>query len=239
MMEVFSAGRHRRLRQADRLCQSSILVLRVFAFAGLIVIVTAADAVIEPREIWNEPWPGERARSNERLGGTAEGRHSRLPQLSLSRYLRCARPMTVRAAAPRLHHRKPNSLTRSLALVVTAAVLYIPANVFPVMTVISFGKGEADTIMSGVKAFIAADMWPLAILVFFASVTVPMLKLVRPQLSGPLAEVSLACGGRATAPSLYRVIEVVGRWSMIDVFMISILIALGEARQHRHHRAWA
>ena len=125
----------------------------------------------------------------------------------------------------RLHHRKPNSLNRTWALVITAFVLYIPANVFPVMTVISFGHGEPDTILSGVKALIAANMWPLALLVFFASITVPMLKLCG--LVFLLVSVHRKSTWRLRDRTvLYRIIESVGRWSMIDIFMISILIAL-------------
>jgi paraquat-inducible protein A len=109
--------------------------------------------------------------------------------------------------------------------VLSAAILYIPANVFPVMTVVSFGKGEPDTILSGVKELIHADMWPLALLVFFASITVPVLKL-----SG-LTFLMIAVRRKSRwrlkdRAFLFRIIESVGRWSMIDIFMISILIAL-------------
>ena len=76
-----------------------------------------------------------------------------------------------------MHRRKPNSIARTWALIVTAAILYVPANLLPVMTVIHFGRGT-DTILSGVKALIGAGMWPVALLVFFASITVPVLKLI-------------------------------------------------------------
>jgi paraquat-inducible protein A len=109
--------------------------------------------------------------------------------------------------------------------VITASVLYIPANLYPVMTVISFGSGEADTILSGVVALAEAGMWPLALLVFFASVTVPMLKLIG--LSFLLVSVQRQSRWRPKdRTALYRVIESVGRWSMIDVFMLAIIVAL-------------
>jgi paraquat-inducible protein A len=124
-----------------------------------------------------------------------------------------------------LHRRKPDSLARTMALVLTAAILYIPANAFPVMTVISFGKGAPDTILSGIKELIHADMWPLALLVFFASILVPVLKLLG--LSYLLISVRIRSRWRLRDRTrLYRVIEGIGRWSMIDIFMISILIAL-------------
>ena len=124
-----------------------------------------------------------------------------------------------------LHLRKTNSITRCWALIIAAAICYIPANILPIMTVISFGEGEPDTIMSGVKAFISAGMYPLALLVFFASVFVPVLKLIL--LTYLLISVQIKSVWRPRDRTvMYRITEVVGRWSMVDIFMISILAAL-------------
>jgi paraquat-inducible protein A len=124
-----------------------------------------------------------------------------------------------------IHSRKPNSLSRTWALLIAAYILYIPANLLPVMTVISFGKGEADTILSGVKELIHAGMLPIALVVFFASIVVPVTKLV--VLTFLLLSVQYQSQWRPRERTvLYRITEVVGRWSMIDIFMISILIAL-------------
>ena len=124
-----------------------------------------------------------------------------------------------------LHLRNPNSITRAWALTLTALILYIPANVLPIMTVISMGHGEPDTILSGVRVLIAGGLWPLALLVFFASIVVPVLKLVA--LSYLLISVQRKSYWRPRDRTvLYRITEAVGRWSMIDVFMISILVAL-------------
>ena len=124
-----------------------------------------------------------------------------------------------------LQVRKPNSIARTWALVITAFILYIPANTLPVMTVISMGKGEPDTILSGVIALIESGMWPLALLIFFASVTVPMLKLFG--LVYLLISIRRKSQWRPKDRTrLYRVIEAVGRWSMVDIFMVSILVAL-------------
>lgn len=129
-----------------------------------------------------------------------------------------------RCEAP-VHLRKPNSISRTWALLIAAYIMYIPANLLPVMTVISFGKGEADTILSGVKELIQAGMLPIALLVFFASITVPVLKLL--VLTYLLLSVQYQSQWRPRErTALYRITEVVGRWSMIDIFMISILIAL-------------
>jgi paraquat-inducible protein A len=199
----------------------------LFAFAALIIVLAAGEAAIEPREIWNALGPDHGGRRPENLSGG-----QRQPEFvdchSCGFVLFGARP-DHHAPCPRcdasLHHRKPNSLTRTWALLITAAVLYIPANVFPVMTVISFGKGTPDTILSGVEELIHADMWPLAVLVFFASITVPVMKILG--LTFLLITVGRGSDWRPRDRTLlFRVIEAVGRWSMIDVFMISILIAL-------------
>ncbi len=144
---------------------------------------------------------------------------SRIPRVSIHGDAICPR-----CEAP-LHLRKPNSISRTWALLIAAYILYIPANLLPVMTVISFGKGEADTILSGVKELIHAGMLPIALLVFFASITVPVLKLLA--LTYLLLSVQYQSQWRPRERTkLYRMTEVVGRWSMIDIFMISILIAL-------------
>ena len=108
---------------------------------------------------------------------------------------------------------------------IAAAILYIPANLYPVMKLTSLGQTEPDTIISGVKAMIVVGMWPIALLVFFASITVPVLKIIG------LAYLLLSVQRRSSyrrrdRTKMYRVIESVGRWSMVDIFMISILVAL-------------
>jgi paraquat-inducible protein A len=124
-----------------------------------------------------------------------------------------------------LHLRKPDSLTRTWALTLTAYILYIPANLLPIMTVVMSGRGEPDTILSGVSELIVGGMWPLALLVFFASITVPVLKLLA--LTGLLLSVQFKSHWRPRERTiLYRLTEVIGRWSMIDIFVITILVAV-------------
>jgi paraquat-inducible protein A len=193
------------------------------AFVALIVTMVAADAALETHAVWERigPTSVQRPRAGPAATGLV-GCHS------------CGLTMHASAAAgggrcPRceaaVHRRKPDSIARTWALVATALILYIPANLFPVMTVISFGSGEPDTILSGVQELLHAGMWPLALLVFFASIIVPMLKLLG--LSFLLLSVQRGWAWRRRDRTfLYRVIEGVGRWSMIDIFMISILVAL-------------
>lgn len=124
-----------------------------------------------------------------------------------------------------LHSRKPRSLERTWALVIAAAICYVPANVLPVMRVTSLGKPQADTIMSGVIYFLVHGMWPLAVIVFVASVFVPLLKLMI--LVTLLISVHRGSAWRPVERTrLYRLTEMIGRWSMVDIFAITILVAL-------------
>ena len=124
-----------------------------------------------------------------------------------------------------LHDRKPNSIARTWALVLAAFIFYIPANVLPITTVISLGKAQSDTIMSGVIYFIHSGMWPIALVIFLASVFIPLLKLLL--LIFLLISVQRKSTWRQQDRTwLYRIVEVIGRWSMVDIFVVTILVAL-------------
>jgi paraquat-inducible protein A len=132
------------------------------------------------------------------------------------------------AACPRchaaLHSRKTDSIRRGWALVAAATVLYIPANLLPIMTTTSLGYAQSDTIMSGVIYLLKHD-WPLAVVVFAASVMIPLLKLI--VLSYLLYSVQSGSRARPTDRTrLYRIIEAIGRWSMVDIYVVTILVAL-------------
>ena len=203
----------------------------VFALGGLMLVMAAADAALDHDDIWE---------SLERKGATARPMRPDRPvpqALRTANLLACdcctlvsepdpggAEPNCPRCGAG-LHRRKPQSLKRTVALLIAAAILYIPANLLPVMTVISFGQGSPSTILGGVEELAQAGMWPLAGLVFFASITVPVLKLI-----GMIYLLVTTHGhsrhGLRQRTRIYRIVELVGRWSMIDVFMISILTAI-------------
>jgi paraquat-inducible protein A len=137
-----------------------------------------------------------------------------------------ARPRCPRCGSA-LHRRKPNSIARTWALLLTAAIFYIPANVLPVMKVISLGKTQSDTIMSGVVYFVQSGSWELALLIFFASIVVPVLKII--VLSYLLLSVQRRSHWRPEERTrLYRITEVVGRWSMVDIYVVTLMVALVE-----------
>ena len=194
------------------------------AFVGTILLLSAADARFDPHAIWRRLAPQAR---RDVLAPA--------PQTVLLACEQCDQLVRVAAdrvhglSCPRcgvaLHRRKPDSLTRTWALVLTAMILYVPANVLPVLTVISFGQGAPSTIVGGVIELIHAGMLPVALLVFFASILVPVLKLA----GLILLLLSVQFGWRThrrDRTRLYRIIEGIGRWSMVDVFMTGILAAL-------------
>jgi paraquat-inducible protein A len=125
----------------------------------------------------------------------------------------------------RLHERKPHSLAVTTVLVVCAAVLYIPANVLPVMNTHTIFDDERDTIMSGVLVLLQSGSWPIALLVFIASIVVPLLKILA--LGVLLYSAWRRSPRRRLQRSeLFRMVEFIGRWSMLDIYAISLLATL-------------
>lgn len=129
-----------------------------------------------------------------------------------------------RCFAP-VHLRKPNSITRTWAFLLAAAIMYIPANLLPIMETRSLFGVQGDTIMSGVLFLWSTGSWPLALLVFFASIMIPLLKLI---VLGMLT-ISVQRKSRwhpLQRARLYRFVEFVGRWSMLDIYVVALLVAL-------------
>ena len=124
-----------------------------------------------------------------------------------------------------VHARRPNSLMRTWALLITAAILYIPANLLPIMTVNSLGQGAPSTIMSGVIELVQHGMFPIAAVVFIASILVPTFKLVGIALLLFSVQRHQPLSARQRI-IMYRFIEFIGRWSMLDIFVIAILVAV-------------
>ncbi len=124
-----------------------------------------------------------------------------------------------------LHSRLPHSFQRTFALLVSGFALYIPANLFPIMTVTKLGVGEPHTILGGIVALIYGDMLPIAMLVLVASILVPLLKLLGLSLLLLCVHYRWQVNAKIWT-RMYRIISFVGRWSMLDIFMISILVSL-------------
>jgi len=124
-----------------------------------------------------------------------------------------------------LHKRKPNSLARTWAFVIAAFICYIPANLLPMTVVTSLGNAQSDTIMSGVIYFMQHGEWPIGLVILFASIVVPLTKLFI--LIYLLISVQRKSQWRpAERTRLYRITEAIGRWSMTDIYVVTIMVAL-------------
>lgn len=215
MLDVFLVGALVSLTKLHELVSIEIDV--GFWTLGLLVLALAAfDMVTDRRALWDVVSPppplGETPTSPEWIGCRECGLVQREAP-------RCSRCLSA------LHRRKPDSLHRSAALVVTGLVLYLPANLYPVITFISFGRGTPATIMGGVLEMANGSDWPLALIVFAASVAVPLLKL----LGLALLHYSVRRRSRRwlmDRTRLFRLIELVSRWSSVDIFVAALLTAL-------------
>ncbi|WP_147162177.1 paraquat-inducible protein A [Pararhodospirillum oryzae] len=123
-----------------------------------------------------------------------------------------------------LEARRPDSLARTWALLLAAAILYIPATTLPIMVRSSLWGNGQETIMGGVVYFWTSGSQGLAILIFSVSILIPLLKMA--SLAVLAASVSLGRPGTRWRMGLYRLIEFIGRWSMLDVFVVALMVAL-------------
>ena len=220
MMEVYLLGIIVAYVKMSELAHISVS-LAMFAYAATVLLEVAGQGKLEPMTVWHRLSPQADARIRPGPGETLLTCHT------------CQQVMTGplhegRLACPRcgsgVHADDPDAWKTSLAFLVAAIVLYVPANLLPVMTVVYFGSGEPSTIMSGVIELWQAHMYPIAILVFIASITVPVLKIL-----ALLWLIFARAGDYRTAREkarIYRIVEFVGRWSMVDIFMVGILAAL-------------
>ena len=124
-----------------------------------------------------------------------------------------------------LHVRDHSSLQKSWALLITAAILLVPANLYPITILTNQGQVRHDTIFSGIIHLVHSDMLPIAIIVFIASILVPWVKIIglatylcAISFNLPISKKKLMVG--------FHVIEWIGRWSMLDLFVISLTVAL-------------
>jgi paraquat-inducible protein A len=206
--------------------------IAMWAFGAVMLVLAAAAAAFDPHEIW--------ARID-----VARGLAPARP-----RQISASAPTAARAGlfvchdcgllskpaahahdghCPRcgahLHFRKPSSIARTWAFVIAAVILYIPANALPVMDTSSLFGAQTDTILSGVVYLWTSGSWPLAIIVFIASIAVPMLKIIAIIFLTLTAQLRWRWLPRKRA-IIYRLVELVGRWSMLDIYVITILVAL-------------
>ncbi len=210
----------------------------LYSLIGLMVSMAAADAAVDREAVWRaldatEAKSGQAPRAGRHWRGEVPhtGKASGLIGCHCCDLVNRAEPGDrCRRCHSVLRVRKTNSISRSWAFLLAGALLYIPANVYPIMTMTELAVTRPYTIMGGVVDLLGAGLWPLAALVFFASITIPLLKLFT--LGYLLVQTQMSSTrnlmGRTWA---FRAIAFVGRWSMIDVFGLSILVALVQFAQ--------
>jgi paraquat-inducible protein A len=202
----------------------------VYALGVLTVLIVWAELALDPQAVWEQiarrgqthaPMPPPLEAYRPGAAGCEECGLVCVPSDHDGRCPRCG---------ARTHARKPDSLNRTLALVIAGAILYIPANVYPVLTVMQLGAGQPSTILGGVEELLSSGMYPLAALVFFASIMVPLFKLIGLATmlfaTGLVSRVASANILLRQRTQLYFVVAWIGRWSMVDIFMESLLGAL-------------
>jgi paraquat-inducible protein A len=195
------------------------LMTGVYALLALTFVLVWMDSALDREMVW------------ERLdrGNLAGGSHGLAGAVGCETCGLVSEPQRDDPHCPRcrstLHERKPDSVARTWALVIAAAIFYIPANYFPVLSVVQLGAGQPSTILGGVEELVKDGQYPLALLVFFASIAVPVLKLIG--LSIMLITIQTGrTGWLRDRVRLYHIVRFIGRWSMIDIFMESLLGAL-------------
>jgi paraquat-inducible protein A len=204
----------------------------LWAFGAVMLLVAAASAAFDPRDVWARI--GKVSAQGASVSVPAPGPAVTAARAGLFSCHSCGllskpAPGAHEGRCPQcgahLHFRKPDSITRTWAFLIAAMVLYIPANVLPVMDTSSLFGAQSDTILSGVVYLWTSGSWLLATVVFVASIAVPMLKII--------GMVFLVCSVQAHSKWLldkrtriYRLVELVGRWSMLDIYVIAMLVAL-------------
>ncbi|OPY10602.1 MAG: Inner membrane protein YebS [Syntrophus sp. PtaB.Bin138] len=218
----------------------------MFAVGALIMLIAAMTVSFDKHQVWSQiRWvdgEGQQLTSSpefkEPAEGEVEGKETpgELTGIKMGLVLceGCGlltkptdleKPGHCPRCGQELELRRPNSIQRTWALLIAASICYIPANLLPVMSTTTPTYAEKDTIMSGVVLLYVHGSWPLALIVFVASVVIPMAKIVA--LAYLL--ISVQCRfmrSKEERIRLYRLVEIVGRWSMLDVFVVTFVVAL-------------
>lgn len=225
MAEVFVLGL---LISYVKLAQWAVVVPgpSLFALGAFMILVAAAVSSLDPQALWNQLQPPPPSPSVPQGATTALA-------AALVACPTCGllSPLAGTMVCPRcdatLHSRKPNGQQRTWALLITTALLYIPANLLPVMRVVSVGHAQDDTIFSGILHLARSGSWGLALVILIASILVPLFKLAI-LTTLLLSERSRSRWRPDHRARLYRLMEVVGRWSMVDIFVVILMVAIVE-----------
>lgn len=215
----------------------------MFAAGALVALIAAMTVSFDPREVWQRvEWvdaekkqglsgsrPAVSGQSASICAGVITG--IRLGLVScrscglLSRPADIDEPGHCPRCGQELATRRHDSIQRTWAFITAAMICYVPANLLPVMVSTTFGSSQEDTIMSGVVVLYTTGSWPLALIVLIASVIIPLAKII----SLAYLLITIQCRsikGLNDRLRLYRLVELVGRWSMLDVFVVAFTASL-------------
>jgi paraquat-inducible protein A len=190
----------------------------LYALVGLMITMAAVDGSLDDEAVWRA--------LDETKPAAAMVSAAPLIGCSLCGHVAHAEPgESCRRCGAVLRRRKQDSFARAWALMLAAAAFYVPANLYPVLLITQLLRTQSYTIMGGIAELADYGLWPLAALVFLASIVIPLSKLLI--LAYMLVMTQLGSGAQLLARTrAFRLIQFIGRWSMIDVFVISILVAL-------------
>jgi paraquat-inducible protein A len=229
MLEIFLVGcfvAYSRLR----LVVGVEVLVGGWCLMGATLALLLALTQLDERTVWEE-LPLRRARQYPRWhpGRHGGGRGGFARAIACTACELLVSDAHAGGACPRcgaaLHDRRPFAFRATAALVAAGFLLYIPANALPVLTLVSFGNEQSNTIITGVLELIRNRLWPLALIVFLASIVVPLLKLCG--LTWMLLATYQGSARTLVARTrFYRLIDTVGSWSNIDIFVASVLVAL-------------
>jgi paraquat-inducible protein A len=199
--------------------------LSCLALGGTMLAIVAVDATLDREAIWQA--------LNAGTPRVAQNRPPSSSPTPSGRLIGCSECHAVSnaeegARCPRCSHHlrvRKGSVQAACALLVAAALLYIPANVLPVMTIKRLGQGSPTTIFHGVIELAQAHLWPLALLVLLASIVIPIFKLVSLVVMLTMTQRRSSSLLKART-RLFRFVRFIGRWSMIDIFMLSVLVGV-------------
>lgn len=207
-----------------------------FCFVALVLITVGTSVMLDEHAFWQQIEQNPRPREKQKKAAmgaaspiTAQaanllrchdcGKLVYHQQVAVDEITRCPRCMAV------LHMRKPASVSRTWALVLSSAIFFLPANILPIMRVDFLGKPDRSTILDGIIYFFKSGEYSIGLVIFTASVLVPLFKIVGIILI--LLSIHFHWRGWLKHKAImFRFIEFVGRWSFLDIFVIALLGAM-------------
>ncbi|MDT8309849.1 MAG: paraquat-inducible protein A [Methylophaga sp.] len=197
-----------------------------WAFCSFAVLLLLTMRSLDDDWLWFAIAGEPLAPESSQTGQTAASQHlTSCKTCGLLQHLPQAGKAYCQRCSELLQRRLPHSVQRTWALLAAACVLYIPANLYPIMYSTRLGYTQPKTIIGGIIDMINAGSWPIALIIFVASIMVPVGKILALGWLCLRVGKSIEIGHRSRV-RLYRVTEFIGRWSMVDVFVVAILVAL-------------